>query len=102
MTTTQSKAPTTTTSGRAPNERVADSIDSAKAKIIDVVEEKGSALADGANKLVGDATDKVRYLRESEPKKLGTDLLALVKRHPIMSLAIGTGVGLLISRRRRR
>lgn len=117
MSTTQSKNQRNTGTSHASDskvsERVAHSIDSASVKLADAVEENGnaladmiedtgSALADGADNLISDASEKVRYLRETEPKKLGADLLSLAKRHPILSLALGLGVGLLFSRLRRR
>lgn len=82
--------------------KISDRIDSATTKLGEAVENQANALGDKSKELMSTIAHGGQYLRESQPKQLGSDFVALVKRHPVVSLAIGTGFGILIARALRR
>lgn len=57
---------------------------------------------EGAARGVQRATDRVssagQYLQDATPGQMGADLTELIRRHPKKSIAIGVGLGFLISR----
>lgn len=93
-------ASASTDAGMVSNVRskINEGIDSATNKIGGAVEDRANAIATKTQDLLTSVAHGGQYLRESEPKTMGADLYAVVKRHPILSLAIGAGFGLLVAK----
>lgn len=86
----------------AARDRAADLVDTVSTRV-------GSGLDAAAKTVastVGAATDNVgaagEYLQERDARQLGADIVQLVRRHPKTFIAVGVGLGFLVSRMLRR
>lgn len=105
--TTTSTSPSTTSSsisGAAASvrERINDGIDTATSRIGEAVEGRANSIASKTQELLTSVAHTGQYLQNSEPKALGADLVAVIKRHPVLTLAAGVGFGMLFSKMFRR
>lgn len=88
------------------------SANTAKEKAQDATENAKSAARDAAEtaqEKVGDAAsyakDKVEsgvkavgdYLKDADLKGMGEDLTELIRKHPLLSVAVGVGIGMLVA-----
>ena len=78
--------------------RVNEGIDSATNRIGEVVEGRANSIASKTQDLLTSVAHSGQYLQHTEPKALGADLVAVIKRHPLLTLAVGAGFGMMMGR----
>ena len=92
--------PTTQTTGRfeGAKSRAGAAVDSATTQVGRGIESAARGVSSGVQRATDSVSHAGQYLQEATPGQMGADLADVIRRHPKTAIAVGVGVGFLISR----
>lgn len=70
----------------------------AAARTGEAIDSATSSIGRGMQRATAGVTRAGEYLEEASPKQMGMDITDVIRRHPKASIAVGVGLGFLISR----